>query len=295
MITLQHLQIIDKVTAEGSVTRASEKLYLTQSALSHQIRDLENALGLSLFLRSGKKLLLTEAGRKVLHSASLVLPAMQQLQEELKSMRDGKTSTIRLSTECYTCYHWLPPLLSKFNRQFPQIKIEIIAEATKQPMRFLEAGKLDVAVVSVAKPDKKLQYDKLFKDELVVLLPRKHPLAQKGKALNAGDFAGEVLIEYNTDRYDGHLSQDFFRDLKPARLLKIQLTEAIVEMVKSGMGISIMAGWAARQYLSNKSLTTVPLNTPLRNRNWYACSYKHSDEAVQQLVKMMQQLLKGAA
>ncbi|SFF05999.1 LysR family transcriptional regulator, regulator for metE and metH [Chitinophaga sp. CF118] len=289
MITLQHLQIINQVIAEGSVTKASEKLHLTQSALSHQIRDLEASLGLKLFHRMGKKMVLTEAGGKVLQRAETVLPLMESLQMELTHLKDGRHQTVRISTECYTCYNWLPAILHKFKQKYPGIKVEIIVQATQRPMQYLEEGKLDLAIVSKQVTGSPFRYDVLFDDELMVVTSPQHAFARR-KKVKAADISEETLILYSFGNNDGPVPGGL---LQPKQVMTLPLTEAIIEMVKANMGITVMANWAVKQYTRSKDLAVIPLDTSLRKRRWYACTHKNAEEPLKQLITLIREALKN--
>src|SRR2546430_7716615 len=107
-LEVRHLRLVEAVADVGSLTRAGDRLHLTQSALSHQLRDIESRLGAALFLRIGKRLVLTPAGERLLGSAKEVLARLERTEEEIRQMRRDKAGVLRLTTECYTCYHWLP-------------------------------------------------------------------------------------------------------------------------------------------------------------------------------------------
>src|ERR1700694_389433 len=113
-IEIRHLQLVAAVADVGSLTRAGDRLHLTQSALSHQLRDIEERLDAPLFLRIGKRLLLTPAGERLLWSAKKVLERLEQTEHDIRQMGRDRAGMLRLTTECYTCYHWLPPLLLRY-------------------------------------------------------------------------------------------------------------------------------------------------------------------------------------
>src|SRR5262247_1188619 len=166
-LDIRHLKLIVAITEEKSVTRAGERLHLTQSALSHQLRDIEERLGTPLFLRMNKRMLPTQAGERLLVTARQVLDDLKRAEEDVARMASNKQGALRISTECYTCYHWLPDILKEFDRKFPGIEVHIILEATRQPIQALLDGKLDLAIVSSTPRDKHLRYQPLFKDEVV--------------------------------------------------------------------------------------------------------------------------------
>lgn len=295
MLTLQHLYIIEKVISEGSVTKAAEKLNLTQSALSHQIRDLEASSGLKLFNRVGKRLILSEAGRRIVASSEKILPAVRALESELKDMRAGKMQTIRISTECYTCYHWLPPMLAAFNHEYPEVTVQIVAEATRRPMEYLETGRLDLAIVNGKNNNASLLFEPLFDDRMIVLLSDQHPLALRNTPLHHSDISDQTLIAFQIGKSDGLLTQDLVSSLAPRKIIHVPITEAIVEMVRFGMGITIMAEWAAKQYLRTPGLAILPFVQDLGKRHWYACTHKERSAPLTYLVSQIQQALDGKA
>src|SRR5579883_569108 len=142
-LEIRHLKLLAAIAEMGSVTQAGKRLHLTQSALSHQLRDAEQRVGAPLFFRLGKKMAPTPAGEKLLECAQRVLKELGSAERHIESTSDGKCGVIRLSTECYTCYHWLPPLLKKFHEEFPRVEVCISPEMTCGIMATLLEGKLD--------------------------------------------------------------------------------------------------------------------------------------------------------
>src|SRR5215213_1979984 len=122
-LEIRHLKLIKAIAREGSVTKAGNRLHLTQSALSHQLRDAEQKLGARLFTRLNKRMLLTPAGERLLVSADNVL---EEIIRQIALSREG---VLRLSTQCYTCYHWLPSMLKLFQQKFPRVDVQIMVEA----------------------------------------------------------------------------------------------------------------------------------------------------------------------
>src|SRR5919202_6667526 len=133
-LEVRHLQLVSSVADVGSLTRASERLHLTQSALSHQLRDIESRLGTALFLRVGKRLVLTPAGERLLASAKQVLDGLERTELEIRQMGRDRAGVLRLTTECYTCYHWLPRVLTDYRRRFPAVEVRIDVDATHRPI-----------------------------------------------------------------------------------------------------------------------------------------------------------------
>src|SRR5437879_9480725 len=147
-LEVRHLKLLVTVADEESVTAAGKRLHLTQSALSHQLRDAEEKLGTALFLRLGKRMALTAAGQKLVEAARRILKDLKAAELEVLGLNGDTHGVIRLSTECYTCYHWLPPVLTSFHSRFPKVEVSIDMEATHNIAEELLAGNLDVAVLS---------------------------------------------------------------------------------------------------------------------------------------------------
>ncbi|MGO4289722.1 LysR family transcriptional regulator [Chitinophaga sp. RAB17] len=276
MIISNDLLLVQRIVEHGSLTKAADSLFLTQSALSHQLKDLENRTGLPVFERVNKKLLLTHAGRRIMESAGAILPQLSRLNEDIHAFKKGKVSSLRISTECYTCYHWLPEIITRLKSRIEQVEISIVVGATQRPLEYLLNGELDLAIVS-EKPDHPAIYTtNLFSDNLVVVLPRNHPYARTKTALTAADFVTEDLLIYDGYGTHNHFSKEFFRETKPKTTTRIQLTEAIVEMINAGMGIGIFATWVIAPYLKSKDIVTLPLKSPLKKRVWRAASLNKS-------------------
>jgi LysR family transcriptional regulator for metE and metH len=275
-IEVRHLQLVATVAEEGSLTKAGNRLHLTQSALSHQLRDIEEKLGALLFRRLNKKMILTQAGERLLHSAQVVRSELESACGEIQRMAKGESGVLRLSTECHTCYHWLPALLKKFNRKFPNVEVRIVVEATHHPVQALLHGKLDLAIMGTkSAPEPRLRYEPLFQDELVVIMPPDHPLRQR-RYVEARDFAGENLFVYDLPDKEITVLREVLvpAGVTPKRFSRVQLTEAIIELVKSGLGISVLARWAVRPYLKSGELAAVSLTKKGFYRNWRAVLLK---------------------
>jgi LysR family transcriptional regulator, regulator for metE and metH len=268
-INLQHLKVITAIYAEGSMTKAAATLNVSQSALSHHIKELENNTGTIVFERRNKKLWITEAGKKILSSAGLVLHELNKLEQELKVLKSGESGVIRISTECYTTYTWLVKLVRDFSKKYPKAQLQIVTEATKTPFQYLLNGQLDIAIAGKQKDQfGGLQYLPLFKDTLVVILHKDHALAGR-KYIHPKDLQGQHILVYDTDEKDIDLLQKVLKPngIQPAQLLKMQLTEVIIEMIKSNLGLAVMSKWLMEP-LMNKDLVMVPFKDAFATKSW---------------------------
>jgi LysR family transcriptional regulator for metE and metH len=273
-IEIKHLQLVEAVAEHGSLTRAGERLHLTQSALSHQLREIEERLGTSLFLRLNKRMVLTPAGERLLDSARQVLGRLVETERNIRALATERQGVIRLTTECYTCYHWLPPLLRTFQRRFPRVEVRIDVESTPRPLPPLLDGRLDLAIVSCRVRDRRLVMRPLFQDELVVIVHPEHPLGRL-PYVRPADLAPENLIIY-APKEESTLFNRILTPagVSPAGLQQVQLTEAIVELVKAGLGVSALARWAVQPHLEAGTLKAVSLTRGGFIRHWQAAVLK---------------------
>jgi len=275
-LDVRHLKLIVAVSEEKSVTKAGEVLHLTQSALSHQLREIEERLGTLLFLRMNKKMILTHAGETLLRTARQVLDEMKRAEDHISQIAANRQGTLRISTECYTCYHWLPDVMEEFRRKCPEIEVRIEAGATHRPIQALLQGKLDLAIVSEVRCDKQLHYQPLFEDEFVAIMAPDHPLVSR-PYLRAGDFAGQHLILY-VGLDESTLFAKVLRraGIMPVRVTELPLTEAIIEMVKAGLGVSALARWAVEQQIAAGKIVARPVTRRGIRRQWQAATIRQA-------------------
>lgn len=273
-LEIRHLKLVVAVHAEKSITRAGNRLHLTQSALSHQLKNIEERLGAALFHRIDKKMIITPAGERLLTTANEILSNLQRAEEDIKQIASEQMGVLRISTQCYTCYNWLPDLLLIFNEKNPGFEVDIVVEATREPLQFLLDGKLDVAILNREVRDKRLAFKPLFKDELVVIMNPAHRLAQKS-FIRAEDFADEKLIIHNTLQENSVFQMLLApAGVMPGHVSQVQLTEAIIEMARAGLGIGVLAKWAVKDHLQSKAIQAVRLTPKGFHRQWSAAIIK---------------------
>lgn len=278
-LEVRHLSLVHEIAATGSVTRAAERLHLTQSALSHQLRDIESRLGIQLFLRLGKRMVLTPPGERVLSTARRVLEEIGRTEEDLKLMSQNGKGVLRLCTQCNTGYHWLPPLLQSFHRKYPGVDVQIMVNATSRPIDAVLEGQIDLAVVTSEVDDKRLRSEPLFEDELVAVVAPTHPLARR-TSMQPEDFAEEHLIIYSADPDESYTFARILRpaNVSPARVSQVPLTEAILELVKAGLGVSVMARWAIEPALRSGAVRAVRIGKRGVFRSWTAVTLRDRTE-----------------
>lgn len=274
-LEIRHLKLLDAVAGEGSITGAGRRLHLTQSALSHQLRDAEEKLGTALFLRLGKKMIPTPAGEQLVICARKVLEELRNVETRIDGLNGGTRGVIRLSTECYTCYHWLPPLLKKFHGKFPQVDVNIDAGATPQPADALLEGKLEVAIMSCPPRNRSLRITPMFEDEVMLVMAPNHPLASFDY-IRLRDLADETVMIY-PPREESTLLMKFLAPagVVPKRVLEVPLTEAIIEMAAAGTGIGFLARWAIAPDVERGRIVARPLGSRGFRRQWCAVTLRN--------------------
>jgi len=273
-LEIRHLQLVSAVADLGSLTRAGDRLHLTQSALSHQLRDIESRLGAPLFLRIGKRLVLTPAGERLLASAKDVLAQLQRTEDDIREMGRDKAGVLRLTTECYTCYHWLPPLLVHYRRRFPRVEVRIDVDATHHPVEMLLAGKIDIGIVSSKINDRRLAVTPVFDDEVVLIASKRHRFAQQTH-VKVTDLRNETLFVYPPREESTVLQKVLLpAGVVPARVDEVMLTEAIAELVKAGLGVSFLARWAVQPMVDAGAIVARPLTARGLHRVWSAAMPK---------------------
>ena len=277
-VELRHLRLVWTVAEERSLTRASERLRLTPSALSHQLRVLEEVVGGPIFLREGKTMRLTPAGDVLLDAAVRVLGAVADAEDRLAKLKQGRAGTVRLSTHCYTGYHWLPAVIRSFRTEHPEADVRVVGEATHHALEALHDRQIDVAITPEHPSRPKMLVRPVLRDEVRMLLPAEHPLAAKAW-LEPADIAREHLLLYSGGPENSSLCLDILRPagVWPRRHTDIQLTEAIIELVKSGMGIAALAEWAVQPYLRDGSLVTKRITRKGWHRTWNAITWPRDE------------------
>ena len=273
-LEVRHLKLVTAVAEEGTITRAASRLHLTQSALSHQLHDAEEQLGATLFERTSKKMKLTIAGERVLLSARMVLEELNRVEKDIEARAMPVRETLRLTTQCYTVYHWLPSCLMRFTKSFTNVDVKVVVEATQNPFEALLEEKVDLAIIYSPVRDRRIAYTPLFDDEAIAVLPAGHSLADK-TYLTAEDLAGENLLVYPPNDESMVIKKLLTpAGLAPRSIQEVMLTEAMIEMVKAGLGITVLSRWMVAPQLAEGKLAGVPITREGMWREWSVARLK---------------------
>jgi LysR family transcriptional regulator for metE and metH len=273
-VEIRHLRLITAIADHGSVTLAARVLNLTQPALSHQLRELESRLRSPLFVRTARRMVLTRAGEQLAQVARAVLPQIDAF--ERRAVEDTFATaqgTIRIATQCHTAYYWLPAVLRDFSDRWPGVDVRVSAEHTSAPIAALRDGGLDLALVYSSVADRRIRLEPVFDDEMVVILPPHHPLAGR-QYLTPTLLAQENLFLYSFASTRSVVLSDIFEPagVQPRRITRVQLTEAIIELVAAGMGVAVLARWAVEPAVRAKVVRALRLGKKGFTRTWFAAT-----------------------
>ena len=276
----RHLRLVAEIARAQSVTRAADRLNVTQSAVSHQLRDIEERLGVPLFVRSGRRMLLTAAGRQLVETADRVLGEIAMAESALARLARNEAGEFRVCTQCHTGYHWLPPLLEVVRQRFPRIEVRIAAEHTMQAVSALLDGRLDLAIINQRLDDRRLRVRPLFEDEHAAIVAPSHPWTKRA-FVSPQELAAERLFLYSRSIEDSYIVQHVMRPagVIPAHATFLQLTEAIVEMVKAGMGVSVLPTWSIAPAIAGGAVRAVRITRSGVYRQWNAATLANAADS----------------
>lgn len=270
-LEFRHLRTIRAIHDCGGLARAADRLNITQSALSHQVKNLEDQIGVELFVRRSKPMTLSAAGQRLLRLAEQVLPQVEAVEQDFAGLKSGKTGRLHIAIECHACFEWLFPVLEQFRRAWPEIDVDIRPGLQFQALPALQKEEVDLVVSSDPEILAGVEFAPLFDYEPVFLASSSHPLAAK-PYVEAEDFAGETLITYPVERP----RLDVFSQLltpagvEPAAIRQVELTAVILLLVASNRGVSVLPDWVVREVRYNSDYVTRPLTAKGVTRRLYA-------------------------
>ena len=260
MLERIHLSIVQQVEKQGSLTAAAGVLNLTQSALSHSMKKLEQQLGIDVWLREGRSLRLTQAGQYLLAVANRVLPQLDQAESLLRQFAQGERGTLRIGMECHPCYQWLLKIVSPYLSAWPDVDVDV-----KQKFQFGGIGALfgyEIDLLVTPDPLYKpgLHFEPVFDYEQVLVVAGCHPFAQQAYVKPA-QLAGETLITYpvSPERLDVYTQFLAPAGIAPRRHKTIETTDIMLQMVASGRGVAALPRWLVNEYASKLDVVPVRL------------------------------------
>lgn len=254
MLEIRHLRSLIALADCGTLSRAAERVHLTQSALSHQLRSLEEHYQTPIVARRGRSLTLTRAGERLVALGRDLVTEIQAAERDIATLAEKPSATLRIALECHTCFEWLLPVMHVFRRDWPTVQLDLVSGFHSNPIELLEDGDADLIVGSDQKAHRGITWYPLFRFEVLAVLPTDHRLRSK-RFLGPSDFADETLITYPVpdDRIDviRHV-------LRPARVTPrrrtTELTLAILQLVASHQGVAALPNWGIANYVNREQI-----------------------------------------
>jgi len=258
-----------------SFTAAAKELFLSQSAISHSIKALEEDVGCRLFDRMGKKAFLTQAGEQLLHHAQKILNEMESARASLSQLGKWGQGRLRLAASTTACQHILPGVLRELKVEFPQTNITIAPADTPEAIQMLHGNSVDLALVLEPQREESLEFEPLFSDELLFIVSPTHRWASAGHVVRA-EIPKQQYILYNKASFTFRMVERFFaeEDMVLNTVMELGSMEAIKELVKLGLGVSVLAPWIAQKELEEHALVALPLGRRKLKRTWGIVHWK---------------------
>jgi LysR family transcriptional regulator, regulator for metE and metH len=249
VLEIRHLRSLMALADAGTVSAAADRVCLSQSAVSHQIRALEAHYRTPIVKRQGQSVVLTPAGERLVKLARTVMEDLQAAERDLARLKERPSGSLRIALECHTCFDWLMPIMDVYRHHWPEVEMDLVSGFHPHPLTLLVDGKADLIVGSERTERRGVVFRSMFRFEVLAVLPTDHPLKAK-RYLTAADFEGETLITYPVP--DSRIDV-IRRVLKPAKIgfkqRTAELTIAILQLVASHRGIAALPNWGIRKHI----------------------------------------------
>lgn len=249
-IELKHLRTLAALRDCGTLVDAAQQVHLTQSALSHQLKELEDRLDQAVVIRKSKPVKFTETGNRLLQLADTVLPAVEQTEQDIALLAMGKQGRLHIAIECHSCFDWLMPTIDEYREHWPDVEIDLISGFNFDPLPALARAELDLVITSDPQNLPGIQYIPLFQYECLLCVAKDHPLA-RNNIIQPQDLEDETLITYPVE----HSRLDIFKyfllpaNVAPKAIRNAELTIMIIQLVASGRGVCALPNWGIVEYL----------------------------------------------
>ncbi len=272
-LEFRHLRTIKAIHEAGGLARAADLMNITQSALSHQVKGLEDQAGVELFVRRTKPLRLSSAGLRLLRLAEKVLPEVEALEEDFRNLQSGKSGRLHIAIECHACFEWLFPVLELFRKAWPDVDVDIRPGLAFDAMPALRREEVDLVVSSDPEDLEGIDFNPLFDYEPVFVASAQNPLARK-PFVEAEDFRDQMLITYPVDRARLDVFSQLLTPAKvePRGIRQVELTAVILLLVASNRGVAVLPDWVVREVRYHSDYVTRPLTGTGITRRLYAAT-----------------------
>ena len=279
MVELKHLKTLTTLRDTGSLTATATALHLTQSALSHQLKDLEARIGGSLFLRKTRPVKFTSEGEILLRLADDVLPRLAKAENELASLKEDVNGRLHMAIECHSCFQWLMPALREYQVAWPSVTLDFSSGFGFEPLPALIGGELDLVITSDIAPRSEVHYEPLFDFEMRLVTATTHPLASRAR-IEPQDLADQTMLSYPVQKSRLEVVKHFLQPagIEPARWKQSDNTLMLIQMVSAGLGVAALPNWAISEFSRQGLITSIPLGEGLWRRLFAATRHADKDK-----------------
>lgn len=271
-IDSRQLLAFSTLVQTGSFTETARLLNLTQSAISHSIKNLEADLRCQLVTRTGRKIHITEDGEELYREAQAILHQMESARSRIQDRANWGRGRLRIGASTTACQYILPNVLREFNECFPDCILTITPADTPELLERVRRHEIDIAIVVDPGDAKEITVKHLFSDELVLVSSPIHPFVQKGN-IRMSEIGQQRLVLYNKSSHTFELIEQFFRQHKVVleNFIELGSMEAIKELIKINYGVSFLASWIVEDEVNRGSLARIDMGRRKITRTWGIC------------------------
>ncbi|KAA8677191.1 LysR substrate-binding domain-containing protein [Vibrio gigantis] len=279
MIELKHLRTLTTLRDSGSLTATATSLHLTQSALSHQLKDLEARIGGQLFLRKTRPVKFTSEGEILLKLADEIQPRIAKAENELASLKEDVNGRLHMAIECHSCFQWLMPALKEYQVAWPSVTLDFSSGFGFEPLPALMAGELDLVITSDIQPRSEVHYEPLFDFEMRLITAINSPLADK-PSVDPQDLSDLTMLSYPVQKQRLDVVKHFLQPagIEPKKWKQADNTLMLVQMVSAGLGVAALPNWAISEFSRQGLIASKPLGKGLSRRLFAAVRNSEKDK-----------------
>ncbi|MFA0013123.1 LysR substrate-binding domain-containing protein [Vibrio lentus] len=279
MIELKHLRTLTTLRDSGSLTATATSLHLTQSALSHQLKDLEARIGGQLFLRKTRPVKFTSEGEILLKLADEIQPKIAKAENELASLKEDVNGRLHMAIECHSCFQWLMPALKEYQVAWPSVTLDFSSGFGFEPLPALMAGELDLVITSDIQPRSEVHYEPLFDFEMRLITAINSPLAEK-PSIEPQDLSDITMLSYPVQKQRLDVVKHFLQPagVEPKKWKQADNTLMLVQMVSAGLGVAALPNWAISEFSRQGLIASKPLGNGLSRRLFAAVRNSEKDK-----------------
>ncbi|MFC3852639.1 LysR family transcriptional regulator [Salinispirillum marinum] len=249
MIQRIHLEILQALAEKGTLGEAANALFLTQSALSHSIKKLEDQLNTTLWEKQGRGLRLTPSGEHLLQVSHTVLPQLAQAEAVLRALGEGRRGKLRIGMECHPCYEWLLTVVQPYLQRWPDVDLDVVQRFRFNGLEALEQHQIDVLITSDPVLKEPLVHVPVLQYELRLVVGNTHALAER-TTVSASALSTEHLITFPVARERLDVFTQFLlpRGVEPRQHQEIEAMDIMIQLVAARRGVCTLPDWLAERY-----------------------------------------------